>query len=99
MRKPHPEGNRMGRKGDNTFSFYQTSAVCQVPPGKNKEDTHMDKYTLFRMLLDLLDKEGITVKEANTSGYCGDIDISAEDRGTVIEIRCSVEKREENGNA
>lgn len=59
----------------------------------------MDKYTLFRMLLDLLDKEGITVKEANTSGYCGDIDISTEDRGTVIEIRCSVEKREENGNA
>lgn len=58
----------------------------------------MDKYTLFRMLLDLLDKEGITVKEANTSGYCGDISISAEDRETVIEISCHVE-REENENA
>lgn len=59
----------------------------------------MDKYTLFRMLLNLLDKEGITVKEASTSDYRGDISISAEDRETVIEIRCSVEKREENGNA
>lgn len=59
----------------------------------------MDKYTLFRMLLDLLDKEGITVKEANTSGYCGDIDISAEDRGTVIGITCHVKKWEENDNA
>ena len=59
----------------------------------------MDKYTLFRMLLDLLDKEGVTVTGANTSDYCGDIDISAEDRGTVIEIKCHVEKREENDNA
>lgn len=59
----------------------------------------MDKYTLFRMLLDLLDKEGITVKEASTSDYRGDISISAEDRGTVIEISCHVEKREENENA
>lgn len=59
----------------------------------------MDKYTLFRMLLDLLDKEGITVKEANTSDYRGNIFISAEDRGTVIEISCHVEKREENENA
>lgn len=59
----------------------------------------MDKYTLFRMLLDLLDKEGITAKEANTSDYRGDISISAEDRGTVIEISCHVEKREENENA
>ena len=59
----------------------------------------MDKYTLFRMLLDLLDKEGITVKEANTSDYRENIFISAEDRGTVIEISCHVEKREENENA
>lgn len=59
----------------------------------------MDKYTLFRMLLDLLDKEGITVKEASTSDYRGDISISAEDRGTVIEIDCHVEKREETENA
>nr|DAW33506.1 MAG TPA: UPF0102 protein [Caudoviricetes sp.] len=59
----------------------------------------MDKYTLFRMLLDLLDKEGVTVTEANTSDYCGDIDISAEDGETVIEIRCHVEKREETENA
>ena len=58
----------------------------------------MDKYTLFRMLLDLLDKEGITVKEASSSDYRGDISISAEDRGTVIEISCHVE-REENENA
>lgn len=59
----------------------------------------MDKYTLFRMLLDLLDKEGITVKEASTSGYCGGIDISAEDEETVVEINCRVEKLEGNGNA
>lgn len=59
----------------------------------------MDKYTLFRMLLDLLDKEGVTVTGANTSDYRGDIFISAEDRGTVIKITCSVEKQEENGNA
>lgn len=59
----------------------------------------MDKYTLFRMLLDLLDKEGVTVTEANTSDYCRDIYISAEDRGTVIEITCHVEKQEGNGNA
>ena len=58
----------------------------------------MDKYTLFRMLLNLLDKEGITVKEASTSDYRGDISISAEDRETVIEISCHVE-REENENA
>lgn len=56
----------------------------------------MDKYTLFRMLLNLLDKEGITVKEASTSDYRGDISISAEDRETVIEISCHVENREEN---
>lgn len=59
----------------------------------------MDKYTLFRMLLDLLDKEGITVTEANTSDYRGDIDISAEDGETVIGITCHMEKREGNGNA
>lgn len=59
----------------------------------------MDKYTLFRMLLDLLDKEGITVKEANTSDYRGNIHISAEDEKTVVEISCNVEKREENDNA
>ena len=59
----------------------------------------MDKYTLFRMLLDLLDKEGVTVTEANTSDYRGDISISAEDEETVVGISCSVEKREENGNA
>ena len=59
----------------------------------------MDKYTLFRMLLDLLDKEGVTVKGANTSDYRGDISISAEDEKTVIEISCRVEKQEENGNA
>lgn len=59
----------------------------------------MDKYTLFRMLLDLLDKEGITVKEANTSGYCGGIDILAEDGETAIEINCHMEKQEGNGNA
>ena len=59
----------------------------------------MDKYTMFRMLLDLLDKEGVTVTGANTSDYRGDIHISAEDRGTVIEISCHVEKQEGNGNA
>ena len=59
----------------------------------------MDKYTMFRMLLDLLDKEGITVKEANTSDFRGDISISAEDTETVIRISCHMEKREENGNA
>lgn len=60
----------------------------------------MDKYTLFRRLLDLLDKEGITVKEASTSDYRGDISISAEDRGTVIEISCHVDvELEENENA
>ena len=59
----------------------------------------MDKYTLFRMLLDLLDKESVTVTGANTSDYRGYIHISAEDRGTVIEISCRVEKREEDDNA
>lgn len=59
----------------------------------------MDKYTLFRMLLDLLDKEGVTVKGANTSDYRGDISISADDGETVIEISCHVETREENENA
>lgn len=59
----------------------------------------MDKYTLFRMLLDLLDKEGVTVTEANTSDYRGYIHISAEDEKTVIEISCRVEKREEDDNA
>lgn len=59
----------------------------------------MDKYTLFRMLLDLLDKEVITVKEATTSNYCGDLYIYAEDRETAFGITCHVVKREENGNA
>lgn len=59
----------------------------------------MDRYTLFRMLLDLLDKEGVTVTEANTSDYRGDISISAEDTETAIRISCHMEKREENGNA
>lgn len=59
----------------------------------------MDKYTLFRMLLDLLDKDDVTVTEANTSDYRGYIHISAEDEETVVEISCRVEKLEGNGNA
>lgn len=53
----------------------------------------MDKYWLFRALLGFMD-DYVQVTYANTSNYCGNIEITGEVEGQVVKIEVSIEDKE-----
>lgn len=54
----------------------------------------MDKYWLFRELLDFM-ADRAEVTDADMNNFCGSIEITGEVEGQIVKIECSIKDKEE----